>query len=141
MDYISTRGQSPAVDSAQAVLSGLAPDGGLYVPAAIPAFDWRGCLGLSSQQGAHGYDTGLRSRRLHSGHSHMNMSIDKARKQCLSGTVHFYVCRSVVIGKNPAFVKENISRLFPQPISVKHTNITNPRSHFYAPTFLFAYCI
>ena len=50
MDYISTRGQSPAVDSAQAVLSGLAPDGGLYVPAAIPAFDWRGCLGLSSQQ-------------------------------------------------------------------------------------------
>ena len=32
MDYISTRGMSPAVDSAQAVLNGLAPDGGLYVP-------------------------------------------------------------------------------------------------------------
>ena len=50
MDYISTRGQSPAVDSAQAVLSGLAPDGGLYMPQAIPAFDWQHCLTLSAQQ-------------------------------------------------------------------------------------------
>ena len=50
MDYISTRGQSPAVDSAQAVLSGLAPDGGLYMPRAIPAFDWQNCLALSAQQ-------------------------------------------------------------------------------------------
>ena len=50
MDYISTRGQSPAVDSAQAVLSGLAPDGGLYMPQAIPAFDWQHCLALSAQQ-------------------------------------------------------------------------------------------
>ena len=50
MDYISTRGQSPAVDSAQAVLSGLAPDGGLYMPRTIPAFDWQHCLTLSAQQ-------------------------------------------------------------------------------------------
>ena len=50
MDYISTRGRSPAVDSAQAVLQGLAPDGGLYVPRALPEFDWRQCLKLSSQQ-------------------------------------------------------------------------------------------
>ena len=50
MDYISTRGQSPAVDSAQAVLSGLAQDGGLYMPRAIPAFDWQHCLTLSAQQ-------------------------------------------------------------------------------------------
>ena len=47
MDYISTRGRSPAVDSAQAVLQGLAPDGGLYVPRALPEFDWRQCLKLS----------------------------------------------------------------------------------------------
>ena len=50
MDYISTRGLSPAVDSAQAVLSGLAPDGGLYMPEVIPAFDWQRCLTLSAQQ-------------------------------------------------------------------------------------------
>lgn len=50
MDYISTRGGSPAVDSAQAVLEGLAPDGGLYVPARLPSFDWKACLAGSSQQ-------------------------------------------------------------------------------------------
>ena len=50
MEYISTRGGAPAVDSAQAVLSGLAPDGGLYMPREIPGFDWQGCLKLSSQQ-------------------------------------------------------------------------------------------
>ncbi len=33
MDYISTRGLAPAVNSVQALLNGLAPDGGLYVPA------------------------------------------------------------------------------------------------------------
>ena len=32
MKYISTRGQSPAVSSIRALLNGIAPDGGLYVP-------------------------------------------------------------------------------------------------------------
>ena len=36
MRYISTRGQSPAVGFTDAVLGGLAPDGGLYVPAVWP---------------------------------------------------------------------------------------------------------
>src|SRR5580692_7967848 len=36
--YISTRGQSPALSFEDAVLAGLAPDGGLYVPDSIPAF-------------------------------------------------------------------------------------------------------
>ena len=44
MQYHSTRGQAPWVDSAQAVLTGLAPDGGLYLPQAIPAFDWQDCV-------------------------------------------------------------------------------------------------
>ena len=38
MRYISTRGQSPAVGFSDAVLGGLAPDGGLYVPQAWPTF-------------------------------------------------------------------------------------------------------
>jgi threonine synthase len=38
MRYVSTRGQAPAVGFADAVLGGLAPDGGLYVPEAWPAF-------------------------------------------------------------------------------------------------------
>ena len=45
MLYHSTRSQNPTVDSAQAVLSGLAPDGGLYIPAKLPAFDVEACLG------------------------------------------------------------------------------------------------
>ena len=44
MFYHSTRGQSPRVDSAQAVLEGLAPDGGLYMPESLPSFDWKACL-------------------------------------------------------------------------------------------------
>ena len=44
MLYHSTRNDSAFVDSAQAVLNGLAPDGGLYMPQALPAFDWKACL-------------------------------------------------------------------------------------------------
>ena len=48
MLYHSTRSDLHSVDSAQAVLEGLAPDGGLYMPEAIPAFDWKACLNGSS---------------------------------------------------------------------------------------------
>ena len=44
MLYHSTRNNTAFADSAQAVLNGLAPDGGLYMPQSIPAFDWQGCL-------------------------------------------------------------------------------------------------
>ena len=44
MLYHSTRSLHPTVDSAQAVLEGLAPDGGLYMPEHLPAFDWKACL-------------------------------------------------------------------------------------------------
>ena len=50
MFYHSTRNACEAVDSARAVLEGLAPDGGLYMPEALPAFDWRKCLEGSSQE-------------------------------------------------------------------------------------------
>ena len=44
MQYISTRAQSPQIDSAQAVLNGIAPDGGLYLPVEFPAFSWKSCV-------------------------------------------------------------------------------------------------
>ena len=44
MQYHSTRNSKELVDSAQAVLSGLAPDGGLYVPQALPEIDVNACL-------------------------------------------------------------------------------------------------
>ncbi|MEO8684330.1 MAG: threonine synthase [Devosia sp.] len=36
MQFVSTRGQAPALGFSDAVLAGLAPDGGLYVPASWP---------------------------------------------------------------------------------------------------------
>ena len=50
MFYHSTRNPEPRVDSARAVLEGLAPDGGLYMPEYIPDFDWQGCLSGSAQE-------------------------------------------------------------------------------------------
>ena len=49
MNYISTRSESYRVDSARAVLDGLAPDGGLYLPQALPEFDWQACLKLDTK--------------------------------------------------------------------------------------------
>ena len=37
--YPSTRGQAPAASLSEAIAAGLAPDGGLYVPARLPAID------------------------------------------------------------------------------------------------------
>jgi threonine synthase len=44
MRYVSTRGQTPAIDFADVLLAGLAEDGGLFMPEAWPHFtpaDWR----------------------------------------------------------------------------------------------------
>ncbi len=38
MKYISTRGEAPALSFEEVVLTGLAPDGGLYVPENLPSF-------------------------------------------------------------------------------------------------------
>ncbi len=38
MRYISTRGEAPAASFEQVLLTGLAPDGGLYVPETLPSF-------------------------------------------------------------------------------------------------------
>ena len=50
MLYHSTRDHLSTVDSAQAVLSGLAPDGGLYVPAQLPKIDVAACLQEDTMQ-------------------------------------------------------------------------------------------
>ena len=42
MKYISTRGQAPALNFEQVLLTGLAADGGLYVPQTLPDVQSRG---------------------------------------------------------------------------------------------------
>ena len=44
MIYQSTRGSEKKVNSAQAVLNGLADDGGLYMMEKLPEFDAKACL-------------------------------------------------------------------------------------------------
>ena len=44
MNYHSTRSARECVDSAQTVINGLAPDGGLYMPQTLPDFDAKACL-------------------------------------------------------------------------------------------------
>ena len=49
MHYVSTRGQAPIRDFTGVLLTGLAEDGGLYVPEVWPHFtaaDWRALRGL-----------------------------------------------------------------------------------------------
>lgn len=49
IEFISTRGNTPATAIDDALLAGLAPDGGLYVPARIPAFEgeWSSSMTLA----------------------------------------------------------------------------------------------
>ncbi len=48
MFYHSTRSSESMVDSAQAVLNGLAPDGGLYVPDSLPQMDVSAVLNMDT---------------------------------------------------------------------------------------------
>jgi len=53
MRYISTRGQAPALSFEDAMLTGLARDGGLYVPETIPTIskaDIAAMAGLSYEE-------------------------------------------------------------------------------------------
>src|SRR5258708_6152699 len=55
MRYVSTRGEAPVLGFDEVLLSGLARDGGLYVPEAWPKFsaaDWRALTGLPYAEAA-----------------------------------------------------------------------------------------
>jgi len=49
MEYISTRGQSPTLTFEQAMLTGLAPDGGLYVPKTWPTLSQDQIAGMAGK--------------------------------------------------------------------------------------------
>ncbi|MCA9751916.1 MAG: threonine synthase, partial [Gemmatimonadetes bacterium] len=46
MRYVSTRGNTPPTSATEALLHGLAPDGGLFFPERIPALDPATLAGL-----------------------------------------------------------------------------------------------
>jgi threonine synthase len=49
MNYLSTRGHAPEASFAEALLNGLAPDGGLYMPAAWPALSAQDLAGAATR--------------------------------------------------------------------------------------------
>ena len=49
---LSTRGQSPSIPLHQAIIEGIAPDGGLYLPEQIPQIDMKALLAASTYQEA-----------------------------------------------------------------------------------------
>jgi len=58
MRYLSTRGGTPPVSPAEAILLGIAPDGGLFVPEAVPRLEVAG-TGRAGNDGAAFRDTAL----------------------------------------------------------------------------------
>ena len=65
MQYISTRGEAPKIGFSDALLTGLARDGGLYVPQEWPQFspaDIRALRGRSYQDAAFARDGAVRRR-------------------------------------------------------------------------------
>ena len=52
MDYLSTRGEAPSLGFSDALLAGLARDGGLYLPQTIPALAPAALAGLPYAQAA-----------------------------------------------------------------------------------------
>ena len=45
--FVSSRGDAPAVSLSEAIATGLAPDGGLYIPTRLPAVDIAGFAGVT----------------------------------------------------------------------------------------------
>ena len=60
MKYISTRGNSPALSFEDTMLTGLAPDGGLYVPETVPVFS---AADIAAMEGAAYEDVAFRVMR------------------------------------------------------------------------------
>ncbi len=52
MEYISTKGEAGPVSAAEAILMGIAPDGGLFVPSRLPEIDYRPLINRSYRERA-----------------------------------------------------------------------------------------
>lgn len=102
MNYISTRGEAPRLGFSDAVLAGLARDGGLYLPQEWPQFstaDIRAMRGLSYQQIA------LRVLTPFVGGEIATQVLEKLIEEAYATFRHEAVCPLVQLGPN-SFVLE-----------------------------------
>jgi len=95
--YISTRGNSPALDFEQVLLTGLAEDGGLFVPESLPRFsagDIEAMAGLSYP------DLALRIIRSFVGESIPENDLAEILQDCYRDFRHGAVAPLVQLGPN-----------------------------------------
>ncbi|MDO5529874.1 MAG: threonine synthase [Paracoccus sp. (in: a-proteobacteria)] len=83
MRYISTRGSAPELNFEQAMLAGLARDGGLYLPAEIPALD-----DIAGFEGISYEDAALRVLRPFTGDSFTDDELSGAIARAYDGFRH-----------------------------------------------------
>ncbi|WP_448585391.1 threonine synthase [Thermaurantiacus sp.] len=85
MEHVSTRGEAPPLDFRGATLSGLAPDGGLYVPAQWPRFTPDGLRALRLLSYA---ETATRVLRAFVGTSLAHAELEAAVAEAYAGFTH-----------------------------------------------------
>ena len=97
MQYVSTRGQAPALSFEDAMLTGLARDGGLYVPAEVPQMapdDIAALAGLSYEEAA------LRLMRPFVGDSFTDAEFAAIIERAYAGFAHSARAPLVQLGAN-----------------------------------------
>ena len=97
MQYVSTRGQAPALSFEDAMLTGLARDGGLYVPAEVPQMapdDIAALAGLSYEEAA------LRLMRPFVGNSFTDAEFAAIIERAYAGFAHSARAPLVQLGAN-----------------------------------------
>lgn len=83
MQYVSTRGKAPALDFQEAMLAGLARDGGLYLPETIPVLD-----GLDALDGLHYEEVAFRAIRAFTGDSFSDAELRGAIDRAYARLAH-----------------------------------------------------
>lgn len=94
MRYLSTRGEAPELDFAEAILAGLARDGGLYLPKSWPRLDIATLAGLDYEE------TAFRVMRPFIGHAFTDTEFRGLIDRAYASFAHRARCPLVQIGSN-----------------------------------------
>ena len=97
MKYISTRGKSPSLDFEGVLLSGLAPDGGLYVPEYWPKMDHKQ---MESLRGSTYIETAFTIIKPFTGSTFSDETLLSLLKEAYENISHEAKCPLVQLGDN-----------------------------------------
>ena len=106
MRYVSTRGEAPTLSFEEALLSGLARDGGLYVPESWPAISASEIAGFAGQSYE---DVAFRLMRPFIGETFSDDEFRNILARAYGGFAHRAVCPISQLGPNE-FLLELLNR-------------------------------